>query len=577
MATPKDKKKIKGFKEFDAAKYIELEPTIDEAVGRDTVVFTFGRMNPMTIGHEKLAQKVVVEAKNRNGEPMIFLSHSSGAKTKSGKGSENKDPLSYDDKIKYASKAFGPIVKKSPLKVLILIVKSLQGKYKNLVMVAGSDRVAEYDTLLKKYNGKDYKFDSIEVVSAGQRDADGEGASGMSGTKMREFAVAGDLKKFTSGLPKNIRSSAGEIMDKVSQAINESEKQEADRLDEALNRMQRRKRGLAMRKARFKIARGREKAKKRTASQEVLKKRAGKAAINVFKKKFTKNRRYADLSAGEKEVVDKRIEKISKNRIQQIARKLLPKVKQKERERRKKHMAGGSTTTNTRESITEASYKDQRILKRPHMLLSGDKKPKLDGRFKMFKKKATNESIDYVTEVADLMEATEQFHESTMSAVKKPITVTGPDGKTRTVMKTTKNNRTDDHGQDILTKREQAGAGEEGTDALVKRLKKDTPVSEANKITKRLKTLGVDLDKRAKDRKAEHDRLKKQYALEEAAMKKGDKVRIIAKYCDSEAEKKLVFEIEDLRGPRVLIRPVDWKRGIAPTESLLMTMIEPAK
>lgn len=211
------------------------------------------------------------------------------------------------------------------------------------------------------------------------------------------------------------------------------------------------------------------------------------------------------------------------------------------------------------------------------MLLSGDKKPKLDGRFKMFKKKATNESIDYVTEVADLMEATEQFHESTMSAVKKPITVTGPDGKTRTVMKTTKNNRTDDHGQDILTKREQAGAGEEGTDALVKRLKKDTPVSEANKITKRLKTLGVDLDKRAKDRKAEHDRLKKQYALEEAAMKKGDKVRIIAKYCDSEAEKKLVFEIEDLRGPRVLIRPVDWKRGIAPTESLLMTMIEPAK
>ena len=338
MATPKDKKKIKGFKEFDAAKYIELEPTIDEAVGRDTVVFTFGRMNPMTIGHEKLAQKVVVEAKNRNGEPMIFLSHSSGAKTKSGKGSENKDPLSYDDKIKYASKAFGPIVKKSPLKVLILIVKSLQGKYKNLVMVAGSDRVAEYDTLLKKYNGKDYKFDSIEVVSAGQRDADGEGASGMSGTKMREFAVAGDLKKFTSGLPKNIRSSAGEIMDKVSQAINESEKQEADRLDEALNRMQRRKRGLAMRKARFKIARGKEKAKKRTASQEVLKKRAGKAAINVFKKKFTKNRRYADLSAGEKEVVDKRIEKISKNRIQQIARKLLPKVKQKERERRKAMM-----------------------------------------------------------------------------------------------------------------------------------------------------------------------------------------------------------------------------------------------
>ena len=53
---------------------------------------------------------------------------------------------------------------------------------------------------------------------------------------------------------------------------------------------------------------------------------------------------------------------------------------------------------------------------------------------------------------------------------------------------------------------------------------------EANRITKRLKTRGVDLDKRAKDRKAEYDRLKKQYAkedsaLEEAGIKKGSEVK----------------------------------------------------
>ena len=472
MAVPKDKKKIKGFKEFDPAKYIDIEPMLDEAVKNDTVVFTFGRMNPMTIGHEKLAERVIKEAAALKAEPMIFLSHSSGAKSKKGKGSENKDPLVYEDKIKYAIKAFGPVVKKSPLKVLILIVKSLQGKYKNLVMVAGSDRVDEYTTLLNKYNGKDYKFDSIKVVSAGQRDPDGVGAAGMSGTKMREYAIADNLKKFTAGLPKALRSIAGEIMDKVSEASAITE--EVEELDEVLNRMQRRKRGLAMRKARFKIKRGREKAKKRTASQEVLKGRAKKAAINVFKKKFAKQKRYADLSPGEKEVVDKRIAKINKKRIEQIARKLLPQVKQKERDRRKAHMSGGSSPAKKNEEINEASYKDQRILKKPHMLLDGEKKPKLDRRFKMFKKKPVNESAEDINEeLMDLIEATEQFNEATIPDGKTAMTKRDPFTKSDT--KTLKKLRDMMKKEKKPVRKEEAGAGEEGTDGLVNKFKKDTP------------------------------------------------------------------------------------------------------
>jgi hypothetical protein len=102
---------------------------------------------------------------------------------------------------------------------------------------------------------------------------------------------------------------------------------------------------------------------------------------------------------------------------------------------------------------------------------------------------------------------------------------------------------------------------------------------EANRITKRLKTRGVDLDKRAKDRKAEHDRLKKQYAkedsaLEEAKIEVGSEVRFKPKFAESPAEAKLVFIVLDLRGPRVLISPRDWKRGIAPSESVLMNTIE---
>ena len=41
-----------------------------------TVVFTFGRMNPPTIGHEKLVNKVKAIAKKHGGEPRLYLSHS---------------------------------------------------------------------------------------------------------------------------------------------------------------------------------------------------------------------------------------------------------------------------------------------------------------------------------------------------------------------------------------------------------------------------------------------------------------------------------------------------------------------
>jgi hypothetical protein len=343
MATPK-KKGLKSFKTFDPKKYIETEPTLAEAVKADTVVFTFGRMNPMTIGHEKLINKITAVARSEKAQAQVYLSHSAGAKSKSGKGAVNKNPLTYDDKIKYAQKAFGPTVTKSKLKTLIDIAKDLSTKYKNLVMVAGSDRVDEYAKLLNKYNGKDFKFDSIKVVSAGDRDPDGEGASGMSGTKMREFAKAGDVRKFKTGLPKGLQSNAAEIMKKVQAAqINESiDEAEVDNLDEVLSREQRRKKGLMMRKIRHKITRGREKAKRKMASTETLKKRARKSAIEVFKKKFSKQRRYADLSPGEKMQIDKRISKINKNRIEKMARKFLPIVKQKERDRRKSMMQGGS-------------------------------------------------------------------------------------------------------------------------------------------------------------------------------------------------------------------------------------------
>lgn len=409
MASPDKKKKLKGFKEFDPSKYIETKPVLDEAK-KGTVVVAWGRMNPMTAGHEKLVNKVISVAKSEKGQPEIYLTHSFDKK---------KNPLAYDDKIKLAQKAFGPTVKKSNAKTIFQLMAQLNTKYNKVVLVAGSDRVDEFSTTLQKYNGKEYNFDEIKVVSAGSRDPDADDVSGISGTKMRGFAAT-DMKKFAANLPARLKGDAESIAALVRKGMNMSESEEIhfddmEVMDEALNRQQRRARSIAFKRARFKIKRGREKAKRKVASMDVLKKRARKAAIGVLKQKFSKNRRYAELTSGEKEIIDKRIEKINKKRIEAIARKLLPKVRTKERERLKAMHA----KRNESFEMNEACQTDVKGRKVPHMLLTKEGKVKFDSRFKLYKKKVNESAEDLYEDINDLMEATESFAENYYKGVPK--------------------------------------------------------------------------------------------------------------------------------------------------------------
>ena len=167
----------------------------------DTVIFTFGRFNPPTVGHEKLITAVQTVAKSKGGDFFVYPSHSQDPK---------KNPLSQPQKIKYMKKMF-PKYKRNIIastgKTALAIASELYSKgYTNLVMVVGSDRVQEFQRILDKYNGEDkahgfYDYDKIEVVSAGERDPDAEGVEGMSASKMRAAAVEGDFKSFRMGTP----------------------------------------------------------------------------------------------------------------------------------------------------------------------------------------------------------------------------------------------------------------------------------------------------------------------------------------------------------------------------------------
>lgn len=170
-----------------------------------SVVFTFGRFNPPTIGHEKLVDKVASLADGNNYR--IYASQSSDPK---------KNPLIYEQKIKFMRKMFPKhgrniVLSKTAKTALHACAELYDQGYTEVTMVAGSDRVQEFESLLNKYNGVEgrhglYNFEGgVNILSAGERDPDAEGVTGMSASKMRAAAEENNFELFSKGLPKGFK------------------------------------------------------------------------------------------------------------------------------------------------------------------------------------------------------------------------------------------------------------------------------------------------------------------------------------------------------------------------------------
>jgi hypothetical protein len=183
-------------------------------------VLAFGRMNPITSGHEKLVNKVKDVAKEVGGTHHIVLSHSQDAK---------KNPLSAAQKVKHAKRAFpgtnfSASSKESP-NFLTQAADLHKKGVTHLHVVGGSDRVKEFHDTLHRYNGsgegKLFNFKKITVHSAGERDPDAEGVTGMSASKMRGHAQSGNFNEFKKGVPSSMpHSHAKELYNDVRKGMN---------------------------------------------------------------------------------------------------------------------------------------------------------------------------------------------------------------------------------------------------------------------------------------------------------------------------------------------------------------------
>jgi len=183
---------------------------VDEALDKgNKLVFAFGRFNPPTLGHDKLMREVITQARKNNANHIVYASASTDKRS---------NPLDVKTKVKFMKKMFPAnkiIAAGGSQRTFIEVLKFYNKMYGEIIMIAGSDRVSEFQKLTDKYNGVEYNYKSIKVVSSGERDPDAEGVAGMSASKMRDMAKNGDDKNFKKGVPNLSDSDASSLFNAV--------------------------------------------------------------------------------------------------------------------------------------------------------------------------------------------------------------------------------------------------------------------------------------------------------------------------------------------------------------------------
>lgn len=208
---------------------------LNEVLQKKVAVFTFGRMNPPTVGHEKLIKKVLDVAKSNGAKPFVFVSHTQDAK---------KNPLTSKQKVKYLELGSrgvskGVFINDSKVRTPFDAVKYVKDAgYTDIIMVVGQDRVQTFKSAITPYiahpdENKSLNIDSFDVVSAGQRDPDADDVTGMSASKMREYAIRGDYKSFRTGVLSGLSDKyAKELYDDVRAGL-----RIVEQLDEQIKRI----------------------------------------------------------------------------------------------------------------------------------------------------------------------------------------------------------------------------------------------------------------------------------------------------------------------------------------------------
>ena len=174
------------------------EPEKKKSTGK-TITLAFGRFNPPHIGHEKLIK--AAEKAAAGGDLKIYPSRTHDPK---------KNPIDADMKVSYMKKMFPDyeeqIINDDGMRTIFDVLGANTDEYDFVNVVAGPERIREFEKILVDYNGSEYfNFeDGYKTIVAGPRDDAKEGVEGASASKQRKAVKDDDYEGFKKDLPDNI-------------------------------------------------------------------------------------------------------------------------------------------------------------------------------------------------------------------------------------------------------------------------------------------------------------------------------------------------------------------------------------
>jgi hypothetical protein len=169
----------------------------------NTVVFSYGRFNPPTKGHQHLVNFASNLAKEQNADYVLYLSQTHKAPD---------NPLPWDLKRRVCQQAFPNVyisndgTARTPFQAL----ESLCHFYDKVIMVSGKDQIELFSEKMGDY-AKEWGAE-FEAISAGERTPNTNNIEGISSTRMRRYAAAGDISSFYAYLPDTIDPATGKML-----------------------------------------------------------------------------------------------------------------------------------------------------------------------------------------------------------------------------------------------------------------------------------------------------------------------------------------------------------------------------
>lgn len=337
-------------KKFHPSKYVDVSPTLERSI-KSKAMLTMGDFSPPSIADQRLVESLKKYAKLAEADTLVFVLARD----------VSEGYLNEHQRIQMSQSVFGEVVYPEAISSIEEALKLCESEYLSVTIVCMEEDVADVSSTVKSLRDQ-MRYESIEVVPYGDP---------QSHDVIAEHVIANDFTAFKQALAMPIRPYAKEVFDQMTSMLDVITEGYLEERIRPIPYAERIKRAQTMRRYAKRIEIARERAAQRRASPEKIRERARKRALEIIRSRILRNKKYADLSVVEKNVLDSRLMNIPPAVIERIAKRMLPVVRQAETERmshKHGHVSLTASSTGHHGHVNEA-FTDFQTINELHQLI----------------------------------------------------------------------------------------------------------------------------------------------------------------------------------------------------------------